>query len=242
MHPVPDHITLSVSTANPCTQSLTTLLCQCPQPIHAPNPWPHYSVSVHRQYMHPVPDHIRSVSTANPCTRFRCHNSSSNSCFISLLFCCLFSVPVCLCQAPLPTVAQSIKPLACLCETVFVVWTCWKSHIAHVSDTNCISVLREPRDNGDMTVPHPLLLDAPTSASFQCTCLACYLLRSNFETLRNDGYIQCHCVRTACSIVHIWKCCCSCELVFVLAQWIQGMFKKRPNFCYRDVIAHFTAF
>jgi hypothetical protein len=32
------------------------------------------------------------------------------------------------------------------------------------------------------------------------------------------------------------------ETVFPQPLEIQGMFKKRPNFCYKDFVAHFTAF
>jgi len=34
----------------------------------------------------------------------------------------------------------------------------------------------------------------------------------------------------------------NCRRVDILLLGVQGVFKKRPNFCYKDCIAHFTAF
>jgi hypothetical protein len=61
-------------------------------------------------------------------------------------------------------------------------------------------------------------------------CLACYLLHSNF----NDWYIQCHCVLTACFIVRVWKCCCSCDFLRVLALrivWREELRQSGARFC-----------
>jgi len=162
--------------------------------------------------MHPVSDQIiLSVSIANPCTRFKCRSSSSNSCFINSIFCCLFWTLVCYCRVLPSPWCHCISMWSGICRL----------NLLEVAHSSCgISVLMEPHDNRHMTVPHPLLLDTPTSASCHFTCLACYLLRSNVETLPNDWYIQWHCVRTACFTVHTWKCCCSRALLCVFAQWI----------------------